>query len=326
MRLKVLLIVAVLAATLSAPALAQVQPRDEIQQSGSTIVLFAGDPFTTGNVVAFSNVNQAVAADMSNVTFVDVRICNRGHVFAVERLAASGELMAGTIVRVRGGTMTLAEVVARIEHACAIGNIGAVAASLGANATLSTSALANLRGHAIFMASTEGGARRIVSVNRLDDSISADLAARGVTHVRLQMGSTGHVFAVSRLPAAGRPIGETLVTVNGQAMTLADVSGRLEAAQHGDRALIFFTTGPSSDAVVVGVAEPGRVDLEGRVNFTGATHAHVILNGQERVFVITNPSMTTFGSIMVRPEGDSAAVEGRLFIEVLPMLEIQGSL
>ncbi|HEU5299611.1 MAG TPA: hypothetical protein VFW08_08965, partial [bacterium] len=289
--------------------------------SGSTLILFAGDPFTTGNVVTFTTVNASVPAEWSTVSWVDIRVCNRGHVFAIDSMAASGQVFANTMVRTRAGLMTVAEVVARLESACAAGNISQVAASLGANAAITGSMQTGATTHAFLMVSGESGARSIVAVSDLSTPLSAELAARGITHVRLQQGTAGHVFAVAQLPAAGQPIGSTTVAINGGTMTLADASTRLAAAHAGDEDLVLFTTGPSSDAVIVGWTPIG-VDLGSRVNFTGATHASVLMNGQNRVFLITNPSLDTFGNISVRTEGADAGLSGSLFVEVIPILQV----
>lgn len=326
MRLKVLLIVLVLAATLSAPALAQTQPGRELPQatSGSTIILFVGNPFTTGAAVTFLAPSGAVTADMADVNFVDIRVCNHGYVFAVERLSASGQPLSGTVLRVQGGTMTLAEVVARIEQACAQGRISEVSASLGANMMLSTSAQTELGPHTFLMDSDEAGGRRIVAVTRLNEPTSADLGAmKGITHIRLQSGITGRVFAVAKLPEAGQPIGTTLVNINGRTMTLAEAHARLESAHRGDADLVVFTTGPTNDAVIVGFVEPESVELGRRIEFSGATHANVWIDGHGRVFVITQPQPETFGTIVVCPAGESCETGSNLFIEVIPTLRLE---
>ncbi len=325
MRLKVLLIVLVLAATLSAPALAQTPGRELPQAtSGSTVILFVGNPFTTGDAVTFLAPSGAVTADMANVNFVDIRVCNRGYVFAVERLSDSGQPISGTVLRVQGGTMTLAEVVARLEQACAQGRINEVSAALGANMMLSASAQAEFGAHTFLMVSDETGSRRIVAVTRLNEPTSADLAGMtGITHVRLQSGITGRVFAVAKLPAAGQPIGTALVNINGRTMTLAEANARLESASRGDHDLVVFTTGPTTDAVIVGFVEPESVELGRRIEFSGATHAHVLIGGHGRVFVITQPQPETFGTIVVCPAGESCGIGSNLFIEVIPTLRLE---
>ncbi|MGH9896584.1 MAG: hypothetical protein ACREA0_32210 [bacterium] len=119
MRLKVLVIVVVLAATLSAPALAQTQPGRELPQAtaGTGVILFVGNPWTTGSAVTFLAPSGAITTDMADVNFVDIRVCNRGYVFAVDRLAVSGQPVSGTVLKVHGGTLTLAEVIKRLELA-----------------------------------------------------------------------------------------------------------------------------------------------------------------------------------------------------------------
>lgn len=324
MKWKVLLMVAVLAAALSTPVLAQQQQPQtpQAEASGSTVILFAGDPFTTGNVVTFTTANAAIAAAWQGVTFVDIRVCNRGHVFAVERMAPAGQAFANTTIRTRTGAMTVAEVVARLESGCAAGNISQVAADLGANAALTGRMQAGVRTHVFLMASGEGGARPIVAVADLNTPVSAELAARGITHVRLQMGTMGHVFAVAQLPPAGQPIGSATVTINGTTMTLTELSARLAAAHRGDANVVLFTSGPTTDAVVVGMTSLPVTDLSARVGFSGATHATVFINGQPRAFLITSPTFTTLGDITVRHQGEELGLSGGLFVEVIPILQV----
>ena len=338
MQVKVtVMVAAALLAILAIPALGQQQPapqqpapqqqQQQPQQpppaeQGSTIILFAGDPFSTGSVTSFATVNTTAEGDLSAVTFVDIRVCNRGHVFAVERIAAAGQTLANTMVRTRAGSMTLAEVVARLESACASGTISRAAAELGANAAVTGSMQTGARTHVFLMASGEGGMRPIVAVADLGTPVSAELAARGITHVRLQSGTSGHVFAVARLAPAGQPIGNTMVQINGQTMTLAELSARLEAARRGEEDVVLFTTGPTTDAVVVGMTRLPVTDLSARVGFTGATHAMVILRGQPRVFVITTPSFTTLADIPVRHQGEAVGLRGSLFVEVIPVLQL----
>lgn len=324
MRLKFLLFVVVLAATLSAPALAQTQPGRELPQatSGSQVVLFVGNPYTTGSAITFMTASGAVTADISDVNFVDVRVCNRGYVFAVDTLAAAGQPLGSTMLKVHSGTMTLSEVILHLERACAEGRIHTVAAQLGANLMLPPSARADLGAHTFLMASDETGSRRIVAVSKLHAPISAELAGMKVSHIRVQSGITGRVYAVAQLPAAGQPIGSTLVTLNGRTMTLAEADSLFEAGLRGDE-IVWFTSGATSDAVIIGYVQPAEVELGRRFEFTGATHAHVWIDGQGRVYVITPPAPETFGSITVCRAGDDCAVGSNLFIEVLPILRLE---
>lgn len=138
MRLMVFLSVVALAATLALPALAQegqTQDRDlqPARRPEITIFFITGDAFGSGTVVAVDSATGIATEDLSAVTFVDIRVCDQRHVFAVNQIAPSGHALGATIVTVRNGTMALADVVTALDDACMADHLSVTADELGAN-------------------------------------------------------------------------------------------------------------------------------------------------------------------------------------------------
>jgi hypothetical protein len=70
---------------------------------------------------------------LAGARFVDIRVCDMPHVFAVEPMAAAGKTIGTTTVRVRTGPMALSDVVEALDEACTEGHISVTAYQLGAN-------------------------------------------------------------------------------------------------------------------------------------------------------------------------------------------------
>jgi hypothetical protein len=106
----------------------QVPRRPEV-----TILFYTGEAYGQGAPLGAYPIGILAPEQLAGARFIDVRVCNMPHVFAVEQIASVGRTVGTTTVRVRTGTMALSEVVRALEDACHEAHISVTAHMLGAN-------------------------------------------------------------------------------------------------------------------------------------------------------------------------------------------------
>lgn len=136
MRVIVLVIVATLAAV--SPGFAQneraVDHDLQVPRPSQVMIFFhTGDTYGAGVPLGAYPVAVMAPEHLAGAKFVDVRVCDMPHVFAVEQVAATDQMVGTTTVRVRTGTMALRDVVEALDTACMEGHISVTAFNLGAN-------------------------------------------------------------------------------------------------------------------------------------------------------------------------------------------------
>ncbi|MGH2349338.1 MAG: hypothetical protein ACRDFT_07740 [bacterium] len=111
--MRYLLVTLTLVALLAAPAAGQSGQAESTTQA--TVIFYTAMPSAGGRVVATTSIDAAASADLEQARYANLRVRTASFVFAVARIAARGQAVGETLVRLNGGARTLADIAADLQ-------------------------------------------------------------------------------------------------------------------------------------------------------------------------------------------------------------------
>jgi hypothetical protein len=196
--MRYLLVTLTLIALLAAPAAAQSGQAESTTQA--TVIFYTAMPSAGGRVVATASIDAAASADLQQAAYANLRLRTASFVFAVARIAARGQAVGETLVRLNGGARTLASIAAALQ-----------AGLSGSAAVLVFTKVSSKDGKG---SAQSGEAVAVVHASRITASTSIDIS--GATHVTLVAEGQVQSFTVVR---SGTTLGSIQIQASGETQT-----------------------------------------------------------------------------------------------------------